>query len=242
VVKRALANDPARAKAEYLSQWRDDLAGYLDRAAIEACITSGVRERAPTGNTVYSAFCDPAGGSGSDAMTLAIGHRERDGTGVLDCIREARPHFSPQAVVDEFARCLKSYRIHKVTGDHWGGEFLREPFRLNGIAYQLADRPKSDLYRDALPLVNSGKVRLLDHPTLVTQLCQLERKVARSGKDSIDHPPGPFHDDVANAVMGLLVTATGGPPPFRISSGAMRRAMIPACPMGRLLHAQRHGH
>jgi hypothetical protein len=36
----------------------------------------------------------------------------------------------------------------------------------------------------------------------------LERRTARSGKDSIDHPPG-AHDDVANAVAGVLVLAAG---------------------------------
>jgi hypothetical protein len=38
----------------------------------------------------------------------------------------------------------------------------------------------------------------------------LERRVARSGKDSIDHPPG-GHDDVANACAGVLVAVAGQP-------------------------------
>jgi hypothetical protein len=54
----------------------------------------------------------------------------------------------------------------------------------------LADTVRSDLYRDLLPLVNSGRVELLDHPRLVAQLCALERRTARSGKDSTDHGPG----------------------------------------------------
>jgi hypothetical protein len=44
----------------------------------------------------------------------------------------------------------------------------------------------------------------------VSQLCGLERRTARSGKDSIDHGPG-SHDDLANAVAGaadLIVLAT----------------------------------
>jgi hypothetical protein len=42
-------------------------------------------------------------------------------------------------------------------------------------------------------------------------LCGLERRTARSGKDSIDHGPG-GHDDVANVVAGLsaITTQYGG--------------------------------
>jgi hypothetical protein len=68
-------------------------------------------------------------------------------------------------------------------------------------------KPKSDIYRDMLPLLNSGQCRLLDNPRLVLQLCALERRTARGGKDSIDHGPGQ-HDDIANAVAGAIVLAS----------------------------------
>jgi hypothetical protein len=60
------------------------------------------------------------------------------------------------------------------------------------------------LYKDTLAILNSGKVDLLDHPKLVAQFCSLERRTARGGRDSIDHPPGPWHDDICNAVAGLV--------------------------------------
>jgi hypothetical protein len=43
---------------------------------------------------------------------------------------------------------------------------------------------------------------------LVTQLCGLERRTARGGRDSIDHAPGE-HDDLANAVAGAAALALG---------------------------------
>ena len=46
----------------------------------------------------------------------------------MDAVREVRPPFSPSAVVDDFATLLKSYRVSKVVGDHYGGEFVKEPF------------------------------------------------------------------------------------------------------------------
>jgi hypothetical protein len=61
--------------------------------------------------------------------------------------------------------------------------------------------PKSDLYRNLLPLLNSRRVQLLDDRRLISQLHGLERRTARGGRDSIDHAPGQ-HDDVANSVAG----------------------------------------
>jgi hypothetical protein len=101
---------------------------------------------------------------------------------------------------------MKRYRISNVRGDRYAGEWPRERFRVHGIEYRPSDKPKSDLYRDLLPAVNSGLVDLLDHERLTVQLTSLERKSARGGRDSIDHPPG-GRDDVANAVAGALVWA-----------------------------------
>src|SRR5262245_5854736 len=71
-----LAEDAARAGAEYLAQFRSDLEGYVAREVIEAC--SGPHfELAAVRGVSYSAFVDAASGSGTDAFTLAIGHREK---------------------------------------------------------------------------------------------------------------------------------------------------------------------
>jgi hypothetical protein len=92
------------------------------------------------------------------------------------------------------------------------GERPREQFKNRGIDYTPSDKSKSDLYRDMLPLLNSGRVVLPKIERSINQLANLERRVARSGKDSIDHAPG-AHDDVANAVAGVdrLVTWRGVP-------------------------------
>jgi hypothetical protein len=137
-------------------------------------------------------------------MTLAICHQD-PGTKrvILDAIRERRPPFSPEGVVSEFVQLLKSYKIYRVTGDRYAGEWPRERFRLHGVEYLVADQPKSDQYRDVLATLNSGRAELLDLPRLAAQLCGLERRTARGGRDSIDHAPG-GHDDVANCVCGAI--------------------------------------
>jgi hypothetical protein len=197
--------DPAAAQAEYGAQFRLDIESFVSREAVEACVVP-VHEIAPAAGISYFAAVDPSGGS-SDSMTLAIAHKDKSNRIVLDCIRERRPPFSPTSVVTEFADLLETYGIRKVTGDHYAGEFVREPFRLKGIQYELADQPKSDYYRDMLPLINSGNVQLINNPRLIAQLCNLERRTARSGKDSIDHVKG-GHDDIANAAALAIVSAS----------------------------------
>ena len=136
-------------------------------------------------------------------MTLAISHREGD-VAVLDLVREVKPPFNPSEVVGEFVQELRRYGIGYVRGDRYGAEWVASQFRERGIEYRVSDQAKSDIYKELLPLLNSGKIALLDHPRLIAQLCGLERRTARSGKDSIDHAPG-AHDDIANAVAGALV-------------------------------------
>ena len=83
-----------------------------------------------------------------------------------------------------FAKTLKAYSITKVQGDRYGGEWVIAPFKQHGITYEPSAKPKSDLYRDLLPMLNSRKTALLDNQRLSNQLLGLERRTARSGKDS----------------------------------------------------------
>jgi len=208
VVARAYERDPASAAAEYGGEFRTDVESYVSQEAIDQTTIPDRLELPLIGGVLtYVAGVDAAGGSGADSMTLAVAHAENDRT-VLDMVREVRPPFSPESVVEEFVAVLRTYRLHEVTGDRWGGEFVREQFEKRGITYKIAERPKTDFYRELLPLLNSGRVELLDVPKLLTQLASLERRTARGGRDSIDHPPG-AHDDLVNAAAIALVQASG---------------------------------
>ena len=48
----------------------------------------------------------------------------------------------------DFAITLKTYRISKVIGDRYAGEWVPEQFRSCGITYEPAEQAKSDIYRD----------------------------------------------------------------------------------------------
>jgi hypothetical protein len=80
---------------------------------------------------------------------------------VVDAVREVRPPFSPETVVMDYAALCRKYDITRVGGGRYAGEFPRELFRKHGgITYEPATKTKSDLFRDLLPLLNSGRVVL----------------------------------------------------------------------------------
>jgi hypothetical protein len=201
VIDRALEKDRAKASAEYLAEFRSDIEGFVALEVVTACVVD-YREQQPSSDNTYQAFVDPSGGS-KDSFTLAVSHRDlRNDLVVIDCIREAKPPFSPEQVVEDFAGLLKAYRVTQVTGDRYAGEFPRELFRKHGIAYELATLTKSELFRDLLPLLNSVRITLPRNERLVSQIVGLERRVSATGRETITHPDH-GHDDLANAVAGV---------------------------------------
>ena len=201
---RQMAEDPARARAEWYAEFRDDIVAFIDPATVDLCVIKGRAKLDFAIGRSYTAAVDPSGGS-SDSMTLAIAHAEGD-KGILDYVGEWPAPFSPEQVVTEIAFVLRSYGITSVIGDRYAAEWPRERFRNQRIEYQTADQTRSEAYLTLLPAINSGKIELLDDRRLISQLVSLERRVARSGKDSVDHPRG-GHDDVINAAALALVGA-----------------------------------
>jgi hypothetical protein len=111
------------------------------------------------------------------------------------------------SAISEIAATLRQYGLSEVSGDHYAAGFNTSMFNAAGIAYRASDRTRSDIYADALPLFNSGRVRLLDNRRLVSQFAALERKTSPMGRDIINHPPG-GHDDICNSAAGALVAAS----------------------------------
>jgi hypothetical protein len=77
VVDDALRRDPAAARAEWLAEWRDDIAAFLSRELVDAAVDRNVLVRAPLSGIEYHAFVDPSGGLG-DSFTAAIGSGRGD--------------------------------------------------------------------------------------------------------------------------------------------------------------------
>jgi Phage Terminase len=198
--------DPTAAMSEWDAEFRTDLSSFLDDQLIDAAVEHGrPLELPPIKGTylLYRAFCDASGGTGRDAYTIAIGHKQ-DELFVIDALRGTSGKFDPQQVTRDYVKLLKDYGCSSVTGDNYAAEWVAGAWRDNtGITYIKSDVPKSQIYLECIPLFTRGLVRLPDHSRLLRELRLLERQTHRGGKDSVDHPRG-GHDDYANAVCGVL--------------------------------------
>ena len=194
-----LRRDEPRARAEYLCEFRGDLEGYVKLDVVAGC-TGAYEQRQPLEGVTYHCFVDPSGG-GPDSYAAAIAHREKDDIHI-DALYESGPNYSPRRAVEEIAAFIRPYRIHRVTGDRFGGTATsREAFAQYRIGYKDADKSRTELYQGLLPLLNSGAITLPRSDTLTQQLVSLQRRVAPSGRELIDHARG-RHDDLSNVVAG----------------------------------------
>jgi hypothetical protein len=218
VADKALAEDAPKARAEFQNIWREDLSDLIPLDVVESCTDFGVHERAPQAGVKYYAYCDASSGV-ADSFAVAIAHRSKDGTAVLDVLRERKPRFVPAQVIAEFAQLLKSsYNVTEVQGDKYAIGFHEAEWRRHGIKFTACERTTSENYLHALPLLLAGRVRLVDSVTLRSQLASLERRVGAGDRETVSHPAhASAHDDVACAACGAITVAAK--PGYDIHSG-----------------------
>lgn len=221
VIERAFERDPTAAMSEFGRDgeicFRADVAALLSEDALAAVVAEGVVEVAPIEHyklaKVPRAHFDAATGSGKDSAALAVAYEPiRAGfPAELACIRQWKPPFSPSAVVAEAADLARSYGVREVQIDRFAPGLVQELFRESGARAKVSERDTSATFVELLSLVNSERVKLLDHPALLSELRRLERRSRGGGRDRVGHPPG-GHDDVAAAAAGALVACvkTGG--------------------------------
>jgi hypothetical protein len=202
--------DPTASASEWDAEFRADLVGFLDDAAIDRALNRDrPLELPPQPGMYYEAFVDPSGGAiGGDSYTIAIVHKERDGRLVVDVVRGRQGPFNVDDVTWEYAQLCKEYRITRVRGDHYAGEWVAQAWAKTGVRYETAELNASMLYLEALPLWTRGLVEIPDHSALVRELRLLERIPGRVGKDQVCHPRN-VHDDLANSTCAGLALLAG---------------------------------
>jgi hypothetical protein len=212
VIDRAMADDPARARAEYLAEYRDDISGFLAADAIAGVVPAGVRALPPDPEREAVAHCDTASGiANQDAAALGVALRPREygAPAELALLVRWTPAFSALSVVAEAAAHLRRYGVSTVSLDRYATNVFVAAFAQHGIHAELAERDTSRAFVELMPNINARSVRLLDDPVLVSELRALERRAGPSGRDTVSHPMrAGAHDDCAAAAAQALVQAS----------------------------------
>jgi hypothetical protein len=146
------------------------------------------------------------GGRG-DSWAKAISHKEGNKI-VIDFVHAWHPSVGVHDITEQSAAIGKFYRCTSTTGDNFAAEWPKEAFAMHGVTYNRCEKPKSDLYLGAIPLMSSKRVELLDNDRVLKEFRRLERKRGRAGKDAVQD--GGRHDDLANAVAGAIDLANTG--------------------------------
>jgi hypothetical protein len=208
-IAKEMAADPKSARSEWGAEFRTDISSLFDDAVIEDAINyARPLELPPRGGRRYFAFADASAGR-HDAFTFAIGHcdgKKGEETWECDVIRGRSAPFDPRVVAQEYAQLAREYGCSKIVGDNYAGEWVAAAFADAGAKYEKSPLAKSAIYLEALPHFNRGAISIPNHEKLPRELRGLERRVHRSGKDSVDHGAH-GSDDFANALSGALYIA-----------------------------------
>lgn len=208
--------DPQTFKREYLAQFLDTTYGAFSAEAIEDAIVVGRKELPYNSAFKYFAFMDPASLSLSesarfnDEFVSGVAHLNGNKI-VLDalCAWKATTdgrRVTPDDAAAESMELFRKYRVKDVMADRVAAGYIEHKFTgLREFKYEYCPLSKSDLYLNAIPIVNDGSVELLDDETTNKQIKGLIRQRGHgSGKDTVIHKKGDFHDDRANVVSGLI--------------------------------------
>jgi hypothetical protein len=145
---------------------------------------------------------------------LTIIHIEGEGAEqriIHDLIKEygGRGHKIDLAgMVREMASILGRYGLQRVVGDKYAAGWTRQRFEAEGVAYDDAPKSKAEAYLEAEPFFATARIEILDHPELVRELKQLERRSRAGGRTIVDHPHG-GHDDFSNCLCLAVAVAVG---------------------------------
>ena len=231
--------DPVRFAREYEAEFAEDVETFLPGAWVESAVQTGRHELPPQPGVRYLATCDPSGG-GDCAMTACVVHADGRGAErrvVHDvCKGWAKPRGGSvdlEGIVAEIAAIVKRYGCATIHGDRYAGQWVKEAFRRHAITYSDAtirkqgeSEPsyltKSDAALEAEPLFAQGAITLLDHPQLIRELKNLERRPRAGGRAQIDHPRGQRDDFATALVLGAAMAGQGRLRPVVIVPGIPR--------------------
>ena len=198
--------DLSEFNSEYGAQYRLDLEDYLTLEQIQAVTVDRDAIEWTDGMKAF-AFLDGAGGEGQDSQALAIAIALPGGRAALAKVLEWRPPFDHASTIPVIAATCRDYRVHRVTGDNFGGGMAKSALAPHRLSYEMTPLTSTKIYQAFAAAVTGKRVELLGAGRTaqrgLQQLVQLERRL---GGEKIVHPNF-GHDDVAVVIAGACLLA-----------------------------------
>ena len=212
-----LADDPEAFIRESLARFVHSISGFLPSDLVFEATNGNKAERTRAENEasqvmpLYVAAMDPA--FRHDTFAFTIFHMDTQGNVVQDLLRTWTPdqkagiRLDPTAIMTEIGNILHQWNINVVYSDQYQLEALQQlalRHQFSIIGHDFTGRSKAKMYGSLLHLLRTKKIQLLNVPTIVSQLTQLQKKLNPMGQISIAAPAGK-HDDVASVIaMGAM--------------------------------------
>lgn len=210
------ARDAENYRREYGAEFTEAVSGFLSSEAIERCVVAGRTEVAPARDRFqYTAAIDAA--YKGDRFTICIAHYDRgrdhvvvDHLGGWQGTRQQPLRLG--VVLPEIKALADQYGFHRVRGDQFGAEPLKDAFQRHGLTYEeltFTNQSKGDIYATLRSRIQDGTIELLDHRDSLRELRGLELENLPGGGTRIGHPRH-GHDDYADAMALAVSEARGG--------------------------------
>jgi len=223
--------NPEDFKREYLAQFVDSVASWIEPEVLARCVINGRRDLPPLPSSTYAAAIDPAFKKSDFAM--AIAHLADGGLIVLDCVPfwsgSKRAPLGFQWVCEQVAGILRQFGINVLQGDQFAAVAIKHEFLKLGISYgevTFNRNVRAQLFNNLRHVIEQQRIELLDHPELLRQLRSLE--VHRSSDGNIDVRPADGQKDDLAVVLALCVLelsqSVNSSAPIPISLGHVTRS------------------
>jgi hypothetical protein len=196
--------DPSHFAREYLAEFIDDAAAWLPSELIEQAVDIGITERPSFPGIKYTMAID-ASGAGACAFAVSIGHVEDQGDGTIVIVQDVLRSFTKprsgklnlKGVVREIIGLAAAYNhIEVAYSDRYAGQWPLQAFEEEAAALSLrftlqdptlmrgqdnVRLTKSDAFRKTAPLFRTARIRLVDSPSQVRELRNLEARPTENG-------------------------------------------------------------
>lgn len=204
--------DPDAFVRESLARFVTAINSYIPAELVHKATSGQPKERKRTdiegGALVpnYVAAMDPA--FRNDDFAFSIFHTESDGTVVQDVLRVWSPsqrdgvQLDPAIILAEIGEICHQWNIGLVYSDQYQLEALNamaQQFQFSVVGRDFTGASKAKMYGSLLHLLRTDKIKLLDHPVVVSQLTLLQKKMSAMNRVQIAAPQGK-HDDVASVI------------------------------------------